>query len=231
MLRITITLIAVLVSAVILKASFSPNISTATSGLLMNLGTEIIGIALTVAIVEWLFERRRDAEEARRMAWQILHRIDHAIWVWKGGSREFNFDELQFLVYGIKDSDPLPPFTQTLLLRIGSGAAATIQHKNDLVRSNKYLLKAFNKSSQLAKLRDEENQYIPTMISEDIKSAVFSFAQVVGLSGTDTAFLAKEENLKYYNSSIEAQEWRHFGRSRNNPSSMILEGNMSALVE
>ena len=32
--------------------------------LLLNLGSELTGIVITVAIVDWLFERRRNADEA-----------------------------------------------------------------------------------------------------------------------------------------------------------------------
>jgi len=53
----------------------------------MNLGTEIVGITLTVAIVEALLEKRARSDEARRIAWNVMHDIDHAVWVWQGGGR------------------------------------------------------------------------------------------------------------------------------------------------
>lgn len=58
MLRIIITVLFMAVAAVIVGLSFYYGTQTPKGGLLLNLGTEIMGIALTVSIVEWLFERR-----------------------------------------------------------------------------------------------------------------------------------------------------------------------------
>ena len=72
--------------------------SATFADLMFNLGTEIIGIALTVAIVDWLIERNKMGDESQQLAWRMLHEIDQAIWVWQGGRQEFHLDELAALI-------------------------------------------------------------------------------------------------------------------------------------
>ena len=52
----------------------------------------IIGIVITVAVVEWFFERRRLQTRGRQLAWDALHAVEHAVWVWQGGPREVESD-------------------------------------------------------------------------------------------------------------------------------------------
>ena len=47
-------------------------------GMLGNLGAEILGLAFTVAIIDWLLERKRLNEQAQHLAWRMLHDVDHA---------------------------------------------------------------------------------------------------------------------------------------------------------
>ena len=91
----------------ILAASFLPGIDPAVQALLVNLGTEIIGIVITVAVVEWFFERRRLQNRGRQLAWDALHAVEHGVWVWQGGPREMDTDEVRAVLNAVGDDDPL----------------------------------------------------------------------------------------------------------------------------
>jgi hypothetical protein len=90
-----------IVAVIILSISFLFGVDTTTGNLLINLGTEIIGIVLTVAIVEWFFERRRLQSRGRQLTWDMIHEIGHAVWVWQGGPREMGTDEVLGILAGV----------------------------------------------------------------------------------------------------------------------------------
>ena len=59
MLRALVTAGFLLVAALVLWASFILGVETSAGTLFINLGTEIVGIVITVAVVEWFCGRRR----------------------------------------------------------------------------------------------------------------------------------------------------------------------------
>ena len=88
MIRWIVTLASLAVAAGILGWSVYIGADTSAGTILGNLGTELVGIVITVAVVEWFFERRRHQTRGRQLAWDALHAIEHAVWVWQGGPRE-----------------------------------------------------------------------------------------------------------------------------------------------
>ena len=120
MLRALVTGGFLILAAIILSISFLFGVDTGTGNLLINLGTEIIGIVLTVAIVEWFFERRRLLNRGRQLAWDALHAVGHAVWIWQGGPREMDTDEVLGILDAVGEKDPLPDFTEGLMLGIGT---------------------------------------------------------------------------------------------------------------
>ena len=59
MLRAVVTTGFLVIAALILWLSFVIGVDSSAGTLFINLGTEIVGIVITVAVVEWFFERRR----------------------------------------------------------------------------------------------------------------------------------------------------------------------------
>ena len=92
--RIIVPAAFLVVAGLVIWSAFLVSNGTTTQSLLVNLGTEIVGIVITVAVVEWFFERRRNHERARQLAWSALHAAEHGIWVWQGGPREVETDQL-----------------------------------------------------------------------------------------------------------------------------------------
>ena len=79
MLRWFITLASLSVAAGILGLSTYMGADTNAGTVLGNLGTELVGIVITVAVVEWFFERRRHQTRGQQLAWDALHAIEHAV--------------------------------------------------------------------------------------------------------------------------------------------------------
>jgi hypothetical protein len=209
MLRIIITFLSLLLAVLIIFLGLRADYDTRTGDLLLNLGSEIIGIALTVAIVEWLFERRQTRNEARKMSWRILLGIDHAVWVWQGGSREFRIEELLGLLSNVTENDPLPDFTQNLLLNMGSTSQNTLKHEPDVVHASSNLENALMALIPLSRLRDQENLLPPKVMAKHLLDATTHLAKELKIAPT---IQSPEEIAKIRNPAAEVQEWRHYGK-------------------
>lgn len=118
----------------------------------LNLGTEIIGIVITVGFIEILLERQRNEDEAKRIAWEALHELDYAIWVWQGGRRRFELYELNNHLKNAKLTDPLPSFTLNLFFVIGSRSENTLRISAKEIKVNKKLKEALEILSDLTDL-------------------------------------------------------------------------------
>ena len=176
----------------------------------MNLATEIMGIVLTVAIVDWFFERRRMATRARQMAWNALHGIEHAVWVWQGGPRQMETEEMLGLLSKVHDEDPLPDFTQNLLLGLGTRAKQGLKNDPQAIRSQDGLAQAFEHLSRLSSIRDGLDVFPPRKVAEILSGAISHLALVLGLS--DERIPGRL--IRYRDPSLEGQEQRHFGVAR-----------------
>ncbi len=122
--------------------------------LLPNLAAEIVGLALTVALVDWLIERAKMADEAQKMAWAMLHDIDHAVWVWQGGRREFHLDEMYALLDMVQEHEPVAESTQELLANLGVRASDNIRLQSRLLRRHRKLRTAMTTLAGLAQIRE-----------------------------------------------------------------------------
>ena len=196
-----------LVSSIIIISAFRVQ-SQNTSALLLNLGTELIGIGVTVLVIDWILEKRRLQDSARKVASVVLRELDHHVWVWQGGAREFDYVELRWLLEHVQDDDPLPPFTQNLFLRSGSNAAAMLDHLSDVASVNDALMNGLQQLARLSAMRDRSEPMTPREIAQHLSRAVEYLAEAAGL--------AKElpditERPQFCDSSLERQEWRHYG--------------------
>lgn len=122
--------------------------------LLPNMAAEIVGLAMTVALVDWLIERSRLADEAQRMAWAMLHEIDHVVWVWQGGRREFHLDEMFALLEMVKEDDQMTESTQELISNLGIRASDNLRLQPRIMRRHTKLRTAMKSLSGLAQIRE-----------------------------------------------------------------------------
>jgi hypothetical protein len=208
--RAVVTAGFLLLSVVLIWISYHEGTEVFAGDLLMNLATEIMGIVLTVAIVDWFFERRRMASRARQMAWSSLHGIEHSVWVWLGGPRQMETEEILGLLSSVQGDDPLPEFTQNLMLSLGTRAKQAMKDDPQAVRSIPGLGDAFEHLSRLSSIRDGLDVYPPRKVAEILASATSHLALVLGLS--DERIPGRL--IRYRDPSLEGQEQRHFGVGR-----------------
>jgi hypothetical protein len=206
--RITVTAGFLVVAGLVIWSAFAltdPN--GGTGSLLINLGTEIVGIVITVAVVEWFFERRRALERGRQVAWSALHAAEHVVWVWQGGPREVDSDQLLGILKAVSESDPLPDFTQNLLLSLGTRAKHTLHNDQSALQAHPGLMTAFEELTRLNAIR-EGGRVTPTRTVADIlEEGVVNLARVLGQPTEPMP----SRLIRYVDAAESAQEVRYFG--------------------
>ena len=207
MLRALVTGGFLIIAAIILSISFLFGVDTTTGNLLINLGTEIVGIVLTVAIVEWFFERRRLQNRGRQLAWDALHAIGHAVWVWQGGPREMDTEEVLGLLDGVGKEDPLPDFTEGLMLAIGTRSRRLLHDDQAPVRAMPGLMDGLEHLSRLSSIRNVGEAMPPRKVADILEEGTKALALALGRP----ADRLLPSLIRYRDPSVEKQERRHFG--------------------
>jgi hypothetical protein len=168
------------VALVILSIPFIFTVEGAAEGLLVNLGTEIIGIVITVAVVEWFFERRRLQNRGRQLAWDALHAIEHAVWVWQGGPREMDSDEVLGVLNAVGSEDPLPDFTEGLFLAIGTRSRRLLTNDPEAVSAVPGFMNGLEHLARLSSMRDGETRMRPRKVADIVEEGTIEVARALG---------------------------------------------------
>lgn len=176
--------------------------------LLVNLGTEIMGIVITVAVVEWFFERRRNAERGKQVAWSALHAVEHVVWVWQGGPRQVETDQILGILRSVSSVDPLPDFTQNLLLGLGARSKQTLHNDQAALEAHAGLMTAFEELARLNAIREGGRVLGPRTVADVLEEGVKRLARVLGQPEEPMP----GRLIRYVDSAEEAQELRYFGR-------------------
>lgn len=177
-------------------------------GMLGNLGAEILGLAFTVAIIDWMLERKRLNEQAAHLAWRMLHDVDHAFWVWQGGRREFHLDELMALLEIAGKDDPLPKFTEELFINLGIRSSDNLRLQPKLMGHDRRLRAALKSLAGLAQIREARTIVNSSYIIDGLRAAVTNLAEMTGQMPHQGEFAAARS---FRDPSIEAQTRRYKG--------------------
>ena len=169
-----------LVSVAVILAAFQVGADSPTGTLLINLGTEIFGILITVAVVEWFLDRRRRQDRARELSWGVLHALERAVWVWQGGPRQMGTDELLGVISGIQSDHTVEPGTRALLVALGTQSKETLDKEGTAIRTLPGLKPALEDLTSLRTLSDGGGSI--RMVSEILEAATRGVAGVLGLS-------------------------------------------------
>lgn len=207
MLRAMVTGGFLVLALIILSIPFVLGVSPSWEGLLVNLGTEIIGIVITVAVVEWFFERRRLHNRARQLAWDALHSVEHAVWVWQGGPREMDTDEVRGVLTAVGEEDPLPEFTEGLFLNLGTRARRLLNDDALAVAVMPGFMNGLEQLARLSSLRDGDSAPPPRKLADVLDEATRELARALG-QPTERHLASL---IRYRDPSVESQERRHFG--------------------
>lgn len=207
--RLVLVLIFLAGAVASLTLVYSGALSEETTGILSNVGTELIGIVLTVLIIDWMYARRTAASERRSVAVAVLQELDHAVWVWQGDRRGFDLDELFTRVQMASAQDPFPSYTQNLFMRLGSRCVSNLHLKHDSISGDRSLAQVLSSLARLESVRDIERDYDFQEFKQILLDAIVSLASLTGLPQPKKIDVRPTAHLI---SSEEHQHYRHFGR-------------------
>jgi len=182
MFRIVLAVLFFLTSTGLIAASTLPGLSANLRDILGNLGTEVFGILVTIALVDWYLEKRRRQDRARELAWGVLHAIEHAVWVWQGGPRHLGTNELLGVISGIQKQNTLRPFSEGLMLNVGLQCRSILQREASTVRSIPGFPGILRDLMSLASIRDLPTPTRIRTVSEILEASVIGLARVLNLS-------------------------------------------------
>ncbi len=179
MFRAVFAIVFLIVSVGLIGGGLLAGFDTATGEVLGNLGTEVFGILVTIAVVDWFLEKRRRQDRARDLAWNVLHSIERAVWVWQGGPRQPGTDELLGLVAGIQADDVMESSTQGLIQKIGLQCRGAMQKELASLRSLPGLSDAFQDLAGLTTVTDNASSSRTRIVAEIMESSVMSLARLL----------------------------------------------------
>jgi len=181
-----------------------------TGALLLNLGTNIIGIGITITFVDRMLSIRKNADEAEAMAHTILHHLDHVVWIWLGGYRNFSTTELFGLLSSVKDSDELHPNTRHGLVVLADRSSHFCKLRPAVVVANSSLKKAIDLLGQFCHLADRSTPWSAIAISQSLQEAAICLCKAVHEPITTLQY---DNDIRLRDSSLRAQEDRLLGES------------------
>lgn len=206
-LRLAVTASFLLVACAIVWISFLVGAQTPMGNLLINLGTEIMGIVITVAVVEWFFERRRNANRGRQLAWDALHAVESAVWIWQGGPRQLETDELLGILRAVDDDDALTETTEGMFLSLGTRSRRLLTNDPEAVQALPSFMNALEHLARLTAIRDGKDGFPPRKVADIVEEGTRELARALG-QPTERHLASL---IRYRDPSRESQERRHFG--------------------
>ncbi len=215
--RLVLAITLVVVAGVLVLAAFQMEGGGRGSELLMGLATEVFGIIVTLAVVDWMLERRRRQERARDLAWATLHSVERAVWVWQGGPRRVTTDELLGIIRGIDTSDDLQPFARSLLAAVGTRSLEILDRETASLDTVAGLADALRELSSLHSLANSRASVSIALVTEVLQYGIQKLARVLGLSSQampsaligqrSAAADAQEERYERLRSGLSETEW------------------------
>lgn len=207
MLRAIVTTGFLAIAALVVWMAFLVGADTPSGTLFINLGTEILGIVITVAVVEWFLERRRLQNRGRQLAWDTLHATESAVWVWQGGPREMETDEILGILNAVAKDDPLPDFTEGLFLNLGTRSRRLLNNDPQAVAAIPGFMDGLEHLARLSAIRDGTTSMPARKVADILEEGTQALAKALGRpSERHLASL-----IRYRDPSLESQERRHFG--------------------
>lgn len=207
MVRALVASAFLLLAALIIWLAFVVGTDTTLGDLFVNLGTEIIGIVITVAVVEAFLERRRLQNRGRQLAWDALHAAETAVWVWQGGPREMETDELLGVLNAVHADDPLPDFTESLFLNLGTRSRRLLNNDPQAVAALPGFMDGLEQFARLSAIRDGKTSMAARKVADIMEEGVSAMARCLG-QPTERHLASL---IRYRDPSLESQERRHYG--------------------
>jgi hypothetical protein len=180
MFRVLLAAIFLLTSSALIWVDMTAPSGASFTEVLGDLGTEMFGILVTIALVDWVLERRRKQDRARGVAWGVLGEIQQAVWVWQGGARHHGPGDLLGVISGISEEDEMEPFTEGLLLTVAFHSRNTLQTESSALGSLTGLLAVFKELEELASIEGLKSAGKARIAGEVLSKSVKGLAKVLG---------------------------------------------------
>lgn len=207
MIRALVAGLFLAVAGGMLWLSFVVGTDTGLGNLFINLATEITGIVITLAVVDAFLERRRLQNRGRQLAWDTLHSAESALWVWQGGPREMETDEMLGVLNAVHEDDPLPDFTEGLFLNLGTRSRRLLNNDPEAVAALPGFMNALEELARLSAIRDGKATMKPRKIADILVQGTKALAQA--LNQPTERHLASL--IRFRDPSVQSQERRHSG--------------------
>ena len=183
--RLLVALAFVVVGAAMIFAPRVLGWPWSGSGTLVDLGSEILGLALTVSILDWFFEQRRLRADGRRLAWDAFHDIERAVWVWQGGPFRLETEDLLGLLSGVSDDDEFATCTERLLLGLGIRSRELLKGERRAISTVPGLAEALGELASLGRI-GEGRKPSARAVQAALESSARSLAEILDLSAPFT---------------------------------------------
>ena len=171
--RVSIAAICVLLAMLIIFVGFRVDANSPWGNIAFNLGTEIIGIGFTIAIIDALFERRRRRENAARFSRFLFSEIKEFIRDWFGGEHDLSIDEMLAL---LQDASKVNEkmYDVTKLKHIGKTASSVLRVGDEIYKYSPSLKVALESLSVFADIgrSGKEKLLTPTKIADYLHLAI-----------------------------------------------------------
>lgn len=207
MIRALLVGCSLLVAVFLMWLAFHLGTQSDWGQLLVNLGSEIVGIVITVAVVESFLERRRLHNRGRQLAWDMLHAVESGVWVWQGGPRELETDELLGILRAVSEDNVLADFTEGMLLNIGTRSRRLLTNEPEAVAAIPRFMNALEQLGRLSAIRDGRTPMAPQKVADILDEGTVELARALG-QPTERHLASL---IRYRDPSTASQERRHFG--------------------
>jgi hypothetical protein len=193
----------------VLAVTFGSLLAASDDPVMSGVGTEVIGIAITVAVVDALFEFRRKQVEARSLARRILSQLDYTVWVWQGGRRESSIDELMALLRVNDDNWEIADSTSELIFSLGCEAQIALELHADIVQVSKDLRVGLEALKRLVPMRDRDDRPTESAIRTYLQTAASKLARAAGV---ETIWVSSNPTIRLRDPLPDEQFRRRFGQ-------------------
>ena len=136
-----------------------------------------------------------------------LHAVEHAVWVWQGGPRQMDTDEVLGLLNAVGDSDPLPDFTEGMLLGLGTRSRWLLDNDPQAVSALPGFMNGLEQLTRLSAIRDGKAQMAPRKVADILEEGTRELVRALGRP-TERHLASL---IRYRDPSEVSQERRHYG--------------------
>lgn len=218
-LRVILGVIIIVLAIIIAVISTMFPATSGFSALLLNLSTEGIGIAITVSIVDWLLEQREEKENIRRIAYELLDKIENVVWVWLGGTRYPNPARTFKLLGFASNQDELAPITTNLIIELATDANRYQTQYAYLLKQSDDFRDALHELSQLLAVRTfDGGVLLPALVEEQLELAMIRLCDYlqIDINAYGSFMQNSAENPTIsdlgLDSDVKLQQWRATGK-------------------